>query len=657
MIGRLAITVACVLGGVAFLGGVADAHANYVRSNPASDARLVKPPAEVRIEFSEPPDPKGSDIQVLDTSGKRHDKGDIAPSGDPNGLKVSVGPIGEGGYLVAWTATSAVDGHTTKGNFAFVVGSGPLPAVPDVGASAPPPEPLEIAGRALSYAGIALGLGTAFFVLFLRVPAESEETRRESMLLLAAGALIFVGSVALIAEQGSKLPPRLGALLAIRAFTGIVLAALSVAPPLARMRPVAALANGAAVMTLGALSIDRPRRVIALVAGLAAALTATLVSHATALGSLKSMVLDFTHVVAISVWTGGVVALLVIILLRARENTPEQRRALGATVWRFSVTALVAVALLVTAGTLQAFDRLVLIDDLYETPYGIALAVKIAMLVTALAIGALNLLRWGPRLRAGLAARAALVRDTIAESAIFVVIILAAAFLTAFAPPAQPSAAAYDQTQHVSGLRLEMLVASAQPGRNRYVLRVHQGLAPVQSAEKVAFRFTMIEHDMGEQELVAVERAPGEYVADGSPTAMFGTWRIKAIVRLTGREDVSTVFTLPVGAGGTGTSVVITAAPYTLIVFTDPSQAQAGAPLAIFVVVIGQDGSPVTGKAIRATFSGPSAQAPVDAVEDAATLGPGRYKIAIAALDAGAWKVTIGIGNEVSGTYSLEVSR
>ena len=639
------------------LAGVADAHANYVRSNPASDARLVKPPTEVRIEFSEPPDPRGSDIEVLDASGRRHDKRDVAPSGDPNGLKVSLEPIGEGGYIVAWTATSAVDGHTTKGNFAFVIGSGPLPAVPDVGASAPPPEPLEIAGRALSYGGIALGLGTAFFVLFVRAPANTEETRRESWLLLTAGALIFVGSAALILDQGPKLPPRLGAMLAIRAFTGIVLAAISVAPPLARMLPVAALADGAGVMTLGPLAIDRPRRLIALAAGLAAALTATLVSHATALGSLKSMVLDFTHVVAISVWTGGVVALLVIVLLRARENTPEQRRALGATVWRFSVTALVAVALLVTAGTLQAFDRLVLIDDLYETPYGVALAVKIAMLVTALGIGALNLLRWGPRLRAGLAARAALVRDTVAESAIFVVIILAAAFLTAFAPPAQPSAAAYDQTQHVSGLRLEMLVASAQPGRNRYVLRVHQGLAPVQSAEKVAFRFTMVEHDMGEQELVATERAPGEYVADGSPTAMFGTWRIKAIVRLTGREDVSSVFTLPVGAGGTRTSVVITAAPYTLIVFTDPSRPQAGAPLTMFVVVIGPDGNPVTGKALRATFNGPSTQAPIDATEDAATLGPGRYKIPIAALDAGAWKVTIGLGNEVSGTYSLDVSR
>src|SRR3989441_6142810 len=231
------------------------------------------------------------------------------------------------------------------------------------------------------------------------------------------------------------------------------------------------------------------------------------------------------------------------------------------------------------------------------------------MLVIALGIGALNMLRWGPRLRAGLAARAALVRDTIAESAIFVVIILAAAFLTAFAPPAQPSAAAYDQTQHVSGLRLEMLVASAQPGRNRYVLRVHQGLSPVQSAEKVAFRFTMVEHDMGQQELVAAERAPGEYVANGSPTAMYGTWHVQTIVRLTGREDVSTVFTVPVGApsgGGSTTSQVVTVGPYTMIVFTDPATVQSGAPLTMFAVLIGQDGNPVTRKQLRATFSGPS---------------------------------------------------
>ena len=566
-------------------------------------------------------------------------------------------PVPDGGYLVAWTATSAVDGHTTKGSFAFVVGNGPLPAPPPVPDAAPPPSPLEIAGRALSYAGIALGLGTAFFVLFV-APA-GVDPRRESSLLLIAGGLIVAGSLALMVDQGPKLPPRLGVMLAVRAFAGLVLAAVSITPRLALMRPVGALAGGG-IMTLGPLATFRPRRMIALAAGIAAAMTATLVSHATALGSLKSMALDFVHVLSVSVWTGGVVALLWCVLLARQENTAEDARALGAIVWRFSVTALVATALLITAGVLQAFDRLVLLNDLYETPYGIALAVKIVLVAVALAIGAFNLLRWGPRLRAGVRARIALIRDTVAETAIFVVIIVAASFLTAFAPPAQPSAAAYDQTQHVSGLRLEMLVASGGAGRNTYVLRVHQGLTPVIGAQKVAFRFTMIEHDMGEQELVATERAPGEYVANGSPTAMYGTWKIQTIVRLQGKEDVSTIFTFPVGAptgGGATTSQVLTVGRYTMIVFTDPATVQSGTPFTIFAVVIGADGNPVTGKPIRATFSGPSAQAPIDATEDAATLGPGRYAFAIAGLDAGTWKVAIAVGNEGTGAYSLVVSR
>jgi copper transport protein len=654
---RLAVILACVLGGAALFGGSADGHANYVRSNPAADARLVKPPTEIRIEFSEPPDPRGSEIQVLDTSGKRYDKNDVAPSGDPNGLRVSLEPISDGGYLVAWTTTSAVDGHSTKGSFAFAVGSGPLPAPPPVPEAVPPPSPLEILGRALSYAGIALGLGTAFFVLFV-APAGTDP-RRESSLLGIAGVLILVGSLALMLDQGAKMPPRLGVMLGVRAFAGLMLAAVAITPRLALMRPVGALAGGG-VMTLGPFATFRPRRMIALAAGVAAAMTATLVSHATALGSLKGMALDFVHVLAVSVWTGGVVALLWCVLLARRDQTAEDARALGTTVWRFSVTALIATALLITAGVLQALDRLVLINDFYETPYGIALAVKIVLVVIAVAIGAVNLLRFGPRLRAGIRARAALVRDTLAETAIFVVIIVAASFLTAFAPPAQPSAAAYDQTQHVSGLRLEMLVASGGPGRNTYVLRVHQGLAPVTGAEKVAFRFTMVEHDMGEQELVATERAAGEYVASGSPTAMFGTWRIQTIVRRGGLEDVSTVFTLLVGVpagGGATTSRVITIGPYTTIVFTDPATTQAGAPLTMFAVVVGADGNPVVGKQVRATFAGPSSQAPLDATEDVATLGPGRYRFDVAALDAGAWKVTIAIGSEGTGTYSLEVSR
>ena len=63
---RLGCAAALALASAAAVPSIANAHANYVRSNPAADARLVKPPTEVRVQFSEPPDPKGSEIQVLD---------------------------------------------------------------------------------------------------------------------------------------------------------------------------------------------------------------------------------------------------------------------------------------------------------------------------------------------------------------------------------------------------------------------------------------------------------------------------------------------------------------------------------------------------------------------------------------------------------------
>jgi len=146
----LAWAAALAIMGAAAVATPASAHANYVKSNPAADARLVKAPTEVRISFSEPPDPKGSQIQVLDEQGTRWDLGDTTASDESNGLKVGMKAIGDGGYTVAWTTVSAVDGHETKGSFAFVVGNGPLPALPDIPNASPPPSPLEVAGRSLS---------------------------------------------------------------------------------------------------------------------------------------------------------------------------------------------------------------------------------------------------------------------------------------------------------------------------------------------------------------------------------------------------------------------------------------------------------------------------------------------------------------------------
>ncbi|HEU5288794.1 MAG TPA: copper resistance protein CopC, partial [Candidatus Limnocylindria bacterium] len=319
---------------------MAMAHANYVKSSPASDARLVRSPSEVRVTFSETPDPKGSDIAVLDTSGARRDGDDVATATDEqNTLRVSVPVLPEGGYLVAWTARSSVDGHETKGAFAFAIGNAPLPSIPDVGPATAPPAPLELAGRALSFAGIAIVLGMGFFALFIRAPDEPRARRRERALVLGGGALLIAGSAVLLVAYGADIPARLLLFVALRALAGAVAIAAVLAP--SRLLPAGT------------------RREVIAFAGLAAALWATLVSHAAANGDPRYIALDLIHVVAISVWSGGVVALLLVAIPAVTDV-----RALGATVWRFSLTALVAVAVIVATGVVQSLDRLVLMEDL-----------------------------------------------------------------------------------------------------------------------------------------------------------------------------------------------------------------------------------------------------------------------------------------------------
>ena len=624
---RLLLAIALALAGAVAGAAPAGAHANYVRSNPAADARLVRPPAEVRVSFSEPPDPKGSQIQVLDDKGQRWDLGLVSASEEPNGLAVGLKPIGDGGYLVAWTAVSAVDGHETKGSFAFVVGNGPLPALPDVPNAAAPPTPLEVVSRALSYAGIALALGAALFGLLVHPATDGAERRRERDLFIIAATGIALGSAGMVLAQGDRLPPRLELLLSVRLLAG--------------------LAVGAALA--GAVP-GRTRRFVVLGAGMIAALTATLVSHATALGNVKDMALDLIHVLSVSAWTGGVVAFFWV-HLRSRDTAPD---ALRRTAWRFSLLALGAVGLLVTTGTLQAFDRLVLIQDLIETPYGIALLVKIALLAAVLTFGAFNLLRYGPR-----GDRRALIRGTILESALLAIIFVAAGALTALPPPAQATGAAFDQTQHVDGLRVELVVPTNIPGRNRFVVRVQQGLSPVTGAEKVVLRFTMIEHDMGQSELVTEERAPGEYVATGSPTAMYGTWKVETIVRLAGKDDARALFLVPISqqTGQGATAMALSAGAFNLVVFPDPSLPVEGAPIALNVVALNKSGDPATGLKITGQLVAKTGQPAQNDPLVASELGTGRYRIDIAGLAKGSWVMKLTIGDAANtADYTFVVS-
>ena len=116
--------------------GVALAHANLVRSIPAANAVLDASPPELRLWFSEAPEPRFSEVQLLDRAGKPVVAlGPLRPDpSDQSELAASLQPLPPGVYTVVWRATSAIDGHGTMGSFAFVVGREQVP----VGGLGPP---------------------------------------------------------------------------------------------------------------------------------------------------------------------------------------------------------------------------------------------------------------------------------------------------------------------------------------------------------------------------------------------------------------------------------------------------------------------------------------------------------------------------------------
>ena len=122
---RLKIPAAILAAALFWVSAVgAHAHARLKRANPPVGGIVAASavPGELQAWFSERVEPGLSELRVVDTAGKRVDRGDIR--GDPDDLtQLRVGlaaPLAPGLYRVMWRAVSS-DTHRTNGSFPFRV--------------------------------------------------------------------------------------------------------------------------------------------------------------------------------------------------------------------------------------------------------------------------------------------------------------------------------------------------------------------------------------------------------------------------------------------------------------------------------------------------------------------------------------------------------
>jgi copper transport protein len=156
-------------------------------------------------------------------------------------------------------------------------------------------------------------------------------------------------------------------------------------------------------------------------------LTLTGLSHAAATGRFLPFLADWTHAMAATVWTGGLLGFVVVLFAGPLDVVPAESRAKlrERSVRRFSTMATISVAVLAATGLYASLLHVPSPRALVETPYGIALITKLGLLSLVLAIGGANLLLRGRGPFGGL---------VVAELVVAIGVFVATGFLTSLPP-------------------------------------------------------------------------------------------------------------------------------------------------------------------------------------------------------------------------------
>lgn len=216
------------------------------------------------------------------------------------------------------------------------------------------------------------------------------------------------------------------------------------------------IVRGVALLAIPAIR-RLPMRGVTVPLALVLAATTTLAGHAADAGDWSAASLgDWVHVVAGGAWTGGLMALAV--LLR-REAGGWRPGILTTVCRRFSRLAAWCLAAVVASGAWNAWTQLPEAAALWTTGYGRTLCVKLALVALLVAYGAGNRFLVLPRLRAGDEAEpGARLRRYVGREALLALAVFAAtAVLTDSTPPRH--------AEHTEHMQVDGDEASRPPAR------------------------------------------------------------------------------------------------------------------------------------------------------------------------------------------------
>jgi copper transport protein len=512
------------------LAPAASAHSTLLNTEPPRDQVVEHSPERVVLHFDEPVETALGSITVYDGEGEQVDAGEIQRPA-PESVAVAIdGELERGTYTVAWRVISA-DSDPINGAWVFHVqepGAQPAGVAAQVLEDTPfVTSVFYIGGRFLDFALLLACVGgTAALVYALRFAAEPVRRRLLGIVAVLAAALTVVSLVELGLQGAAAEGTSLG-----EAFRWDVISSVTETRfgtyALIRAGLAAALCAVALVARAQGGRASSPVLVAALLLAAGLVVTPGLSGHASVSGAV-SIVADAAHVQAAGVWTGGLAFVVLGLVL-----THSDRWELAATsVPRFSTMAVVSVAVLVVAGTVNGYLQVREWRGLWDTEYGILLLVKVGLVLPLLALGAYNNRFAVPRLRERIASgldRRRFLRLAGAELLVMVAVVGVTAGLVN-APPARTEVQMHEAPTadlELGPLMAHMEVMPGMLGQNEIHLEFTKG-----RPDEVRVSATLKSKGIGPLRYRARPgMEPGAFVVRRANLSPAGDWEIRVEAR------------------------------------------------------------------------------------------------------------------------------
>ncbi|WP_264069609.1 copper resistance CopC/CopD family protein [Mycolicibacterium komossense] len=348
-------------------------------SSPEDGARVDSSPAAVTLTFDESVRLVPGAAQVISMTGDRADSGSAQLSTDGTTVVIPLKPhVPQGSYAATWRVVSA-DTHVVSGSISFGIGQDAgAPAVAPADRSGSLTRTADIAGGVVDV-GLVLCAGLALVCRILWPWALG--LVRIRMLIGCGWVIIGLATVTQFLMQGPE---------ALNLGWSAAFSTDALNETLSSRTGVVLLVRVVLIAMLG-IALRRPQRGwTGVVAACTAGVTVTVVicGHAGA-GEQMWLATPVTaaHVVAMTVWLGGLVALLVAVLPSGRTDNLR----------RWSSTAFACISVLILSGEYQAWRQVQPVEALWSTGYGITLTVKLSLVTVMLAVAYIGQRRLDPK--------------------------------------------------------------------------------------------------------------------------------------------------------------------------------------------------------------------------------------------------------------------